>query len=402
MKLRSALLAATVLAAPVAARAEAISGIYVGAGAGANFLQPQRESTTVPGSAFGFGGTYNPITNASTTGNSSVRFDTGYRLLGSVGYGFGNGLRVEIEGDYFQNHLSEVRGGFRSPLSTNAFQRSFASAGGDEQKYGGFVNVLYDFDPNVLGFANVFGYLPFPVSPYVGVGAGYLQTTYHNVRVYPSNSRQYLLRSTGTDGDFAYQGIFGVAVPISSVPGLALTAEYRFTGTGSTSDRHLKGQYFAGNTIRGATINADDDDFNHSIMVGFRYAFNAAPPPPPPVAPAPVQQQASARTYLVFFDWDRADLTDRARQIIAQAAQATTRVAVTRIEVNGYTDSSGTARYNLGLSQRRAQSVAAELVRDGVSRSAITIQGFGETRPLVPTADGVREPQNRRVEIILR
>ncbi|MBV9736053.1 MAG: OmpA family protein, partial [Acidisphaera sp.] len=48
------------------------------------------------------------------------------------------------------------------------------------------------------------------------------------------------------------------------------------------------------------------------------------------------------------------------------------------------------------------QSVAAELVRDGVPRNAITIQGFGETHPLVPTAKGVREPQNRRVEIILR
>ena len=104
----------------------------------------------------------------------------------------------------------------------------------------------------------------------------------------------------------------------------------------------------------------------------------------------------------MFFDWDRADLTDRARQIIAEAAQATQRVQTTRIEVNGYTDKSGTARYNAGLSVRRAQNVAAELVRQGVPRQAITVQGFGESNPLVPTADGVREPQNRRVQIILR
>lgn len=51
---------------------------------------------------------------------------------------------------------------------------------------------------------------------------------------------------------------------------------------------------------------------------------------------------------------------------------------------------------------RRAQSVEAELVRDGVPRNVITIQGYGESNPLVPTAQGVREPQNRRVEIILR
>ena len=104
----------------------------------------------------------------------------------------------------------------------------------------------------------------------------------------------------------------------------------------------------------------------------------------------------------MFFDWDKYNLTDRARQIIAEAAQNSTRVQYTRIEVNGYTDTSGSARYNQGLSVRRAEAVAAELVRDGVPRNAISIQGFGETHLLVPTGPNVREPQNRRVEIIIR
>jgi outer membrane protein OmpA-like peptidoglycan-associated protein len=103
----------------------------------------------------------------------------------------------------------------------------------------------------------------------------------------------------------------------------------------------------------------------------------------------------------VFFDWDRADLTDRARQVVAEAAAASGRVQLTRILVNGYTDTSGTPHYNQGLSVRRAEAVAAELVRDGVPRSAISVRGFGETRPLVPTGANVREPQNRRVEIVL-
>ena len=111
---------------------------------------------------------------------------------------------------------------------------------------------------------------------------------------------------------------------------------------------------------------------------------------------------APSRTYLVFFDWDRADLTDRARQIVAEAAQASTRVQATRIEVQGNADLSGTKQYNQKLSLRRAQTVAAELVRDGVPAKEIQIQAFGDTRPLVPTAPGVREPQNRRVAIILR
>ena len=107
------------------------------------------------------------------------------------------------------------------------------------------------------------------------------------------------------------------------------------------------------------------------------------------------------RTYLVFFDWDRADLSARARQIVAEAAAASTKVQTTRIDVNGYTDLSGTTAYNQRLSLRRAQSVEAELVRDGVPQGEISIHGYGESNPLVPTGKGVREPQNRRVEIIL-
>ena len=129
--------------------------------------------------------------------------------------------------------------------------------------------------------------------------------------------------------------------------------------------------------------------------------------PPPAVTPAPAAPAGAppavepARTYLVFFDWDRADLSARARSIVAEAATASTHIQMTRIEVNGYTDLSGTATYNQNLSVRRAQTVEAELVRDGVARGAISIRGYGEANPLVQTAKGVREPQNRRVEIIL-
>ena len=125
---------------------------------------------------------------------------------------------------------------------------------------------------------------------------------------------------------------------------------------------------------------------------------SAAPPP----APAPAVAPTPARTYLVFFDWDRSNLTDRARQIITEAANASRSTQTTRIEVAGHADRSGTPQYNQRLSQRRADAVAAELERQGVPRSAMVIEAFGESRPLVPTADGVREPQNRRVEIVLR
>ena len=143
--------------------------------------------------------------------------------------------------------------------------------------------------------------------------------------------------------------------------------------------------------------------FSNDFLFGVRYAFNVARPVPVPTpaaeaAPAP----APARSYLVFFDWDKATLSDRARQIVKEAADNSTHVQYTRIEVNGYTDTSGTPKYNQGLSLRRARAVQVELIKDGVPQNAITIQGFGDTHLLVQTGPGVREPQNRRVEIIIR
>jgi iron complex outermembrane receptor protein len=149
----------------------------------------------------------------------------------------------------------------------------------------------------------------------------------------------------------------------------------------------------------------------YGIDGGFYYAraaykFGTVPPPmpepPPTLAPStPPVTPAAPKTYLVFFDWDRADLSERARQIVATAAAGVAQTQTTRIEVNGYTDLSGTKTYNQRLSVRRAETVEAELVRDGVPKNEIAIHGYGESHPLVPTAPGVREPQNRRVEIIL-
>ncbi len=379
MNIRHLLLAATFLAAPFAARAETISGVYVGLGAGANFENSSRvDSVRVGGTSIGLG-------------KLREKFDTGFRTSAFLGYGFGNGLRAEIEGTFFQNSVSRL-GVFQNGggIGGSNFVPSPTRASGDRQKYGGFLNVLYDVDLASFG-------LDVPFTPYVGVGAGYLQSLNQNVQY--SQGNQALIRSTGTDGNFAYQAIIGAAFPIAAVPGLAATLDYRFVGV--TDPQNYKGQYFAPGVIASTRIR-ETEAYNHTVMLGLRYAFNQVPPPVPAPAPAAVPEQAASRTYLVFFDWDRADLTDRARQIVAQAAQATTRVQVTRIEVSGHTDTTGTARYNQALSVRRADNVAAELVRLGVPREAITTQGYGFSRPLVSTGPGVREPQNRRVEIVLR
>ena len=131
----------------------------------------------------------------------------------------------------------------------------------------------------------------------------------------------------------------------------------------------------------------------------------AVPPPgapmaaPKPTAPAAPAAQVEAAKFLVFFDWDKATLTPEARRVIASAADEFKKIGSTRIVATGYTDLSGTPQYNLALSERRADAVKAELVRLGVPAAVITTIGMGEADPLVPTKDGVREAQNRRVEI---
>ena len=117
--------------------------------------------------------------------------------------------------------------------------------------------------------------------------------------------------------------------------------------------------------------------------------------PPPVQAPVP-----AAKSYLVFFDFDRSELTPQARRIVDEAAQNAQAGRVTRIEVTGHTDTVGSDAYNIRLSRRRADAVASALEARGISASEIAIFAKGKRDLLVPTGDGVREPQNRRVEIV--
>ncbi len=105
--------------------------------------------------------------------------------------------------------------------------------------------------------------------------------------------------------------------------------------------------------------------------------------------------------YLVTFGLNQTTLTEQNRRIIEQAAQDYRQGGTAQVTVTGYTDTSGSAAYNQELSQRRAEAVAAELERDGVPATNITTIGRGEDDLLVPTAEGVREPRNRRVEIVV-
>jgi OOP family OmpA-OmpF porin len=379
MKFRLGLLTLTALA-PLAAFAQPVEGIYIGGGFGFDYLnQVNGKSLTLPVLLNGAS-----LTPSTDVPGGHLKSNGGIVGLASVGYGLGNGLRFEVEGNYRQNHTS-LQGS------------DTVNGGANVQEYGVMVNGLYDIDVG-LGF----------MVPYVGVGVGYIENTLQNGRIYTNASSIFAPNQVGVNftdsakGAAAGQAIIGAAFPLTYA--LSLTTEFRFIG--QFSSQSYNGAATLNEGIHGGLGGASlklAAPTNESFLVGLRYAFDAAPPPPPP-APAPVAAPAPApaRTYLVFFDWDKYNLTDRAIQIIGEAAANVAKVQVTRIEVNGYTDLSGTAEYNQKLSVRRANAVAAQLIKDGVPKNEIVAQGFGESNPLVPTTQGVREPQNRRVEIILK
>ena len=366
MKLRLALAAATCLSLPIAAHAQPVTGPYVSLEGGTSILNPTNYNESLISSA----------TGADTSGKVLTKIS--YAGLGAVGFGFGDGFRVEISGDYLRNYDSKV--------DTNAFGQ-FKARGGFNT-YGPMFNVLYDIPVGL------------PIFPYVGAGAGYQYVKLHNytkIDLAPGGV-------SGTKGSFAYDVIAGVAYPLPEVPGLSLTLEYRFMMLTESRKygESITGGFPPGNPDGGTAKLGQMS--SHTFLAGVRYQLFQPPAPPPAPAPAPMAAPAPppAKTYLVFFDWDKYNLTPRATEIIAEAASDSKSQNTTTIDVSGYTDTSGTPTYNMGLSQRRARSVAAQLVADGVSQSEISIHAYGETHLLVPTGPGVREPQNRRVEIVLQ
>ena len=198
MSLKKALLAATVLALPVAAQAQPVSGLYVGGGVGLNFLQ----NSDVSLGGAGLGG----LTAAQRSG--TVEFNPGYAVILSLGYGYGNGIRAEIEANFRSNEVDQVSGFGIAPGATRP--------AGTVRSFGVMGNALYDFDVSPL------------FTPYIGLGAGYVVHEYSRVRAGTGT----VTTIDGNEGRFAYQAILGAAVPLTSVaPGLSLTAEYRFLGT---------------------------------------------------------------------------------------------------------------------------------------------------------------------------
>ena len=273
--------------------------------------------------------------------NNSYRMDTGWAAGGKLGYDF-VGPRVELEGLYHSNNGSGLV----------AFPGGIARVRGQIEQVSVMANLLYDFMPGNT------------ITPFIGAGAG--------IAFVDKNIQGCNMCST----QFAYQGIIGVAWNISDA--FRLSIDGRYYGTTNPSNAYKNN--------------------NIMTMLSLSYKFGqpeVAPPPPPAPAVAPP-------SFMVFFDWDRANISDQALNTIRQAAAAFKSKGNARITATGHTDTSGPESYNMALSLRRANAVKDALVREGVPAAAIAVIGRGEANLLVPTGDGVREPQNRRVEIVVQ
>ncbi len=113
-------------------------------------------------------------------------------------------------------------------------------------------------------------------------------------------------------------------------------------------------------------------------------------PPAPPAIPGP---------YVVFFDFDKAELTDQAKVVLANVARDADSAKIMRVFTSGHTDRAGADSYNDALAKMRVEAVAKYLITSGIDKGKLLTADYGENRPQVATPDGQVEPKNRRVEI---
>jgi len=145
-----------------------------------------------------------------------------------------------------------------------------------------------------------------------------------------------------------------------------------------------------------------EENFQPEDIKWCRDRFNAAMAEIGTPAPAPTPSVTFVN-FTVYFDFDRSNITPAAQAILIDAANAADDMKASSVTVSGYADRSGPEDYNMRLSQRRADTVAAELAGlIGPGAPAMTILAFGETDNLVETPDGVKEERNRRVKIEIR
>ena len=372
-------LATTALSSPVLAKDQAW---YIGLEAGPNLMQNELFD----------------IRNSAQTVVSQdalrARHKIGYDVGGNIGYDFGM-FRAEFEVAYKANSIDNMIVENALPAvpfglsATNGLGQTVPvvpsvpslgaknDASGDARVLSFMANGYYD----VGGQGRDFG-------AYIGGGLGIARVQHANYALVGGGAALIDDSDTGV----AWQFLAGVYKPVSDHVDIGL--KYRFFNVDNVDT-------FTTNGLATQTRYR-----SHSLMFTLAYNFFepvAPPPPPAPVIAPPLPPCPPAAVtpgpFLVFFDWDKSLITPDAGLILDRAAEQFKATGQANVALAGHADTSGTADYNMRLSQRRADAVKAYLAGKGVPEAAMVTEAFGETRLLVETADGVREPQNRRVEI---
>jgi OOP family OmpA-OmpF porin len=314
------------------------------------------------------------------------RADAGYSVGGEIDFGGSN--NYELENDWSQ-HLGL---GY-------AFANGFRAEGEISHRYNDFGDdaaIPLD-DGNVHAWAAMLnGYYDFnrggSVQPYIGVGVG-------GARLNISADGPALGFIKDDDTVLAYQAMIGIAFDLTEQ--LALDVGYRYF---VADEVELDG---ISPNLTAAAFTADYE--HQAVTLGLRYQFAAPPPPPPPPVvappppppPPPVAVACPTSEFVVYFEWDRSNLNQAALETIDAAVARARQCNVSGVVVVGHTDTSGSAQYNIGLSERRASVVRDALVARGIGAGSITTQARGETELARATRDGVREPLNRRTAVTI-
>ena len=381
MKLKTTLLAAAAALA-VSPAAHAYEGLYGAIGAGLNYMGSSQDITN---DQVGGGGAY--------AFDSSADYDNGVGVYAAIGKAWGGNLRTELEFSYRDNSIDSI-----APDGAGFSGWPAGTISGSTTTTALLANFLYDFDTG----SSI-------ATPYLGVGVGFASVDHDIVGAAAGGvPAPHTIAYGGSEFAVAYQGIAGIAFDLAE--SLVFDVSYRYFA----ATKHE----FDG-TLGGIPAEFEAENKSHSLFAGLRWNFGAAPAPVPqykdcwdgssvPVSascPPQVVDDTAADLdpiqFTVYFDYDKSNLSQAASTLIREASARALENDIETVVVAGNTDTSGGSAYNQALSERRARAVRDGLIANGVPADRIRLEAYGETNLAKATADGVREPLNRRADVVI-
>ena len=341
---------------------------------------------------------------------SNFETDDNVAVYGALGQYFANGVRGELELATRTQNIDAIPG---DGLGFGGFPGGEGASLGDLSATTLMANVYKDFNVDASG----------RLTPYLGLGIGFarMRPEFENISFsQPAQDEDDTAdgyRVVVADKDYTVAGQAMAGLSFDFTDNMMVDVRYRYLTTGA---------YEYGGFVNDLFTSLEGNYRVQEVTAGFRWNFGGAAPvaaPAPAPAPAPqlktcfdgsrvpVTQDCPPEIeedlddapeqidLTVYFGYDRSNLTDAAQTLIEARAAEAVEYDISSVTVQGNTDTSGSSAYNQRLSQRRAEVVRDALVAEGIDSSLINIQALGESNPARPTADGVREPLNRRTEV---